>query len=75
MKKLPRKKALETFSSEKKRPIAKQSAPLVVDLSTVRTTYLQKGTRWVLVDAPESLNGFTVESYIEPANTLFLSKN
>ena len=73
MKKLPRKKALETFSS--KRPVAKPTPPLVVDLSAVQTVYLKKGTRWILVDTPQSLNGFAVESYIEPANTLFLSKN
>jgi sensor histidine kinase regulating citrate/malate metabolism len=43
MKKMQRKKALETFSSPKQRPVAKESIPPTLDLTSVKTTYLKKG--------------------------------
>jgi hypothetical protein len=74
MKKMQRKKALETFSSPKQRPVAKESIPPTLDLTSVKTTYLKKGSSWRTIDTPVSLNGFQIESYISNANTLFLSK-
>ena len=74
MKKVQRKKGLETMSNPtaSKRPVAK--TPQTVNLPNVKTVYLKKGTRWLSINKPESLDGFMVESYIEAANTLFVSK-
>lgn len=75
MKKLPRKKALETIVTSDSKPKQKQNdSKSEIDFSAVHTVYLKKNKRWLTIQKPNSLDGFKVENYIPAANTLFLSK-
>lgn len=68
--KKPLKKALST------KPLKpKKEAPKVIDFSAVQTVYLKKNKSWVLKEKSQiNFADYKVESYIEAAQTIFISK-
>lgn len=53
----------------------KKEAPKVIDFSAVQTVYLKRNKNWVLKEKTQiNFADYKVESYIEAAKTIFISK-